>query len=77
MGTSCPKNFLSLPHKCEPGLIGGGEGAVTSLDNWKFKLRSYSEEKTQSGAPNRSFLSDPLKRYFRLSGVPLKLCRFI
>ena len=30
-----------------------------------------------SGAPNDSFLSDPLKRYFRLSGVPLKLCRFI
>ena len=23
-----------------------------------------------SGAPNDSFLSDPLKRYFRLSGVP-------
>ena len=30
-----------------------------------------------SGAPNERFLSDPLKRYFRLSGVPLKLCRFI
>ena len=31
-----------------------------------------------SGAPNDSFLSDPLKRrYFRLSGEPLKLCRFI
>ena len=30
-----------------------------------------------SGAPNDGFLSDPLKRYFRLSGVPLKLCRFI
>ena len=30
-----------------------------------------------SGAPNDSFLSDPLKRYLRLSGVPLKLCRFI
>ena len=29
------------------------------------------------GAPNNGFLSDPLKRYFRLSGVPLKLCRFI
>ena len=28
-----------------------------------------------SGAPNERFLSDPLKRYFRLSGVPLKLCR--
>ena len=30
-----------------------------------------------SGAPNDSFLSDPLKRYLRLSGVPIKLCRFI
>ena len=30
-----------------------------------------------SGAPNDSFLSDPLKCYFRLSGVPLKLYRFI
>ena len=29
------------------------------------------------GAPNDGFLSDPLNRYFRLSGVPLKLCRFI
>ena len=31
----------------------------------------------KSGAPNDGFPSDPLKRYFRLSGVPLKLCRFI
>ena len=30
-----------------------------------------------SGAPNDGFLSDPLKRNFRLSGVPLNLCRFI
>ena len=30
-----------------------------------------------TGAPNDGFLSDPSKRYFRLSGVPLKLCRFI
>ena len=31
-----------------------------------------------SGAPNDSFLSDDaLKRYLRLSGVPIKLCRFI
>ena len=30
-----------------------------------------------TGAPNDSFLSDSLKRYFKLSGVPLKLCRFI
>ena len=29
------------------------------------------------GAPNDGFLSDTLKRYFRLSEVPLKLCRFI
>ena len=29
------------------------------------------------GEPNDGFLSDPLKRYLRLSGVPLKLCRFI
>ena len=31
----------------------------------------------QSGAPNDGFLSDPLKRYFRLSRVPSKLCMFI
>ena len=30
-----------------------------------------------SGAPNDGFLSYHLKHYFRLSGVPLKLCRFI
>ena len=30
-----------------------------------------------SGAPNDNFLSDPLKRYFRRSGVSLKLYRFI
>ena len=30
-----------------------------------------------TGAPNDGFHSDPLKRYFRLPGVPLKLCRFI
>ena len=30
-----------------------------------------------TGAPNDSFLSDPLKCYFKLSGVSLKLCRFI
>ena len=30
-----------------------------------------------SGARNDSFLSNPLKRNFRLSGVPLKLYRFI
>ena len=33
--------------------------------------------RSPTGAPNGSFHSDPLKRYFRLSGVPLKLCRFI
>ena len=32
---------------------------------------------TKSGAPNDSFLLDPLKRYFNLSGAPLKLRRFI
>ena len=30
-----------------------------------------------TGAPNDGFLSDPLKCYFRLPGVLLKLCRFI
>ena len=30
-----------------------------------------------SGAPNDSFLSNPLKHNFRLSGVPLKFCRFV
>ena len=30
-----------------------------------------------TGAPNGSFLSDPLKRYFRLPGMTLKLCKFI
>ena len=30
-----------------------------------------------SGVPNDSFLSNPLKRNFRLSGVLLKLCSFI
>ena len=41
-------------------------------------LSGYGSYSLTSGAPNGSFLSDPLKRYFRrLSGVPLKLCRFI
>ena len=31
----------------------------------------------KTGAPNDSFLSDALKRYLRLSRVPIKLCRFI
>ena len=30
-----------------------------------------------AGAPNNSFLSNPLKHNFRLSGVSLKLCGFI
>ena len=30
-----------------------------------------------TGAPNDNFLSDPLKRYFRQSGVALNLNRFI
>ena len=33
--------------------------------------------KTFSETPNDSFLSDPWKRYFRLSGFPLKRFRFI
>ena len=39
--------------------------------------RILHPESTNSGAPNDGFLSESLKRYFRLSGVPLKLCRFI
>ena len=38
---------------------------------------NYYKDLKGAGAPNDSFLSDPLKRYFRLSGVPSKLCRFI
>ena len=41
-------------------------------ENKQFKMGALL-----SGAPNDSFLSDPLKRYFRLSGVALKLYRFI
>ena len=36
---------------------------------------TYTAEDT--GAPNDSFLSDALKRYLRLSGVPINLSRFI
>ena len=31
----------------------------------------------KAGTPNDGFLSNALKRCFRLSGVPLKLCRLI
>ena len=48
-------------------LWGGGNTSPLKTTAWEAK----------SGAPNDSFLSDPLKRYFRLSGVPLKLCKFI
>ena len=40
-------------------------------------LVSISHYEMPSGAPNDSFLSDPLKHYFRLSREPLKLYRFI
>ena len=43
----------------------------------EFDIRYIYSAVFLSGAPNDSFLLDPLKRYFRLSGVPLKLCRFI
>ena len=39
-----------------------------------FKRVTFSD---LAGAPNDDFLLDPLKRYFRLPGVPLKLSRFI
>ena len=41
------------------------------------KCRTKRGHRKLSGEPNDSFLTDPLKRYFRLSGVPLKLCGFI
>ena len=40
-------------------------------------LAYYASLNKISGAPNDRFLSNPLKRNFRPSGVPLKLCRFI
>ena len=40
-------------------------------------IQGKLDESIQSGAPNDNFLSDPLKRYFRRSGVALKLYRFI
>ena len=46
--------------------------AVKVLQDGKFVNPAL-----KTGAPNGSFLSDPLKRNFWLSGVPLKLCRFI
>ena len=55
---------------------------VLKLD---FQLRCFlshisdnmQKQQLTTGAPNDVFLSDPLKRCFRLSGVPLKLCGFI
>ena len=44
---------------------------------WSLPVHKFYSLTKVSVAPNDGFLSDPLKRYFRLSGVPLKLCRFI
>ena len=38
---------------------------------------SLRASSTLAGAPNDNFVSDPLKRYFRRSGVALKLYSFI
>ena len=40
-------------------------------------LEPFWSKRLKTGAPNDNFLSDPLKRYFRRSGVALKLYRFI
>ena len=45
-----------------------------SLETYTIHVKQVEHE---SGAPNDGFLSDPLKRYFRLSAVSLKLCWFI
>ena len=39
----------------------------------KYNVCSVLNLQNHTGAPNNGFLSDPLKRYFRLSGVLLKL----
>ena len=41
------------------------------------RAKNNSSNQHAPGAPSDSFLSDPLKRYFRLCGEPFKLCRFI
>ena len=51
-------------------------GARASESSFNEKRASDYLRKS-TGAPNFSFLLDPLKRYFKLSGVHLKLCRFI
>ena len=54
---------------------GRSRSLAVKLQRRRFKTRV--EFQLSSGAPNDGFLSDPLKRYFRLSGAPLKLCRFV
>ena len=44
----------------------------TNLKQYTFLYQGPKIRGTQ-----RQFLSDALKRYLRLSGVPIKLCRFI
>ena len=44
---------------------------LTATRKWPILARVYS------GAPDGNFLLDPLKRYFRRSGVALKLYMFI
>ena len=43
----------------------------------KRKSEFAQRETNLCRGTQRHFLSDPLKRYFSLSGVPLKLYRFI
>ena len=56
-----------------------GQGSRDVIGRLSVIIRDVidCEDCKKSGAPDDGFLSDPLKRYFRLSGVPLKLCRFI
>ena len=53
------------------------EGIITYKPTFSHKQDETQKNIQKSGAPNDSFLSDPLKRYFRLPGEPLKLCWFI
>ena len=50
--------------------------AIANLTTFLSVVVIKNQEQA-AGAPNDSFLSNPLKRYFRLPGVPLKLYRFI
>ena len=62
---------VSLSQLCCPG-----HGVTSSI--FKFTLVYHQVcSAILSGAPNDNFLSDPLKRYLRRSGVALKLFRFI